>query len=117
MRLKEIRKQFGKTQDDIAKVIGMNRASYSNIESGKRETDYQTLLTLADYFGVSVDYILGREQERPAHLEGDGLTDDQRRLLDLFDALNAEGREKLLDYADDLVSSGKYIKTDKAKMA
>lgn len=117
MKLRELRKAFGKTQADIAEVINVARGSYANIEAGKREADYQTLLTLAEYFGVSVDYILGREKEKPAPDERDGLTETERRLLDFFAVLNAEGREKLLDYADDLACSGKYIKTDKTKMA
>ena len=39
------------------------------------------------------------------------------KLMKLYDKLNDEGQEKLIDYADDLVSSGKYIKTDQACLA
>ena len=44
------------------------------------------------------------------------VSDDEKSLLDLYRKLNQEGKEKLCGYADDLVSSGKYIKTDTVRM-
>ncbi len=40
--------------------LGLNQNSISRYESGARETDYKTLIALADYFDVSIDYILER---------------------------------------------------------
>ncbi len=40
--------------------LGMNQNSISRYESGEREADYQTLIQLADYFNVSIDYLLER---------------------------------------------------------
>ena len=45
--------------------LGMNQNSISRYESGEREADYQTLIRLADYFNVSIDYLLERT-ENPA---------------------------------------------------
>jgi len=59
-RLIELRKQKNKTQEDIAKVIGVTRPAYTAYERGLRTPDYDILVTLADYFDVSVDYLLGR---------------------------------------------------------
>ena len=67
LRLKECRTASGKTQLEIAQLLGITRAAYSNIEAGRREPDFESLNTLADHFGVSVDYLMGREQkEKPA---------------------------------------------------
>ena len=40
--------------------LNMNQNSISRYETGERETDYKTLIALADYFNVSIDYLLGR---------------------------------------------------------
>lgn len=65
MRLKELRLAKGMTQSEVAKVIGYSSLSYSRYEKGEREPDISTLCKLADFFEVSVDYLLGRvSQER-----------------------------------------------------
>lgn len=46
-------------QEDIAKAIGISRARYSHYENEIREPDNDTLKLLANYFGVTVDYLLG----------------------------------------------------------
>ncbi len=60
MRLKELRIAKGLTQSEVAKVIGYSSLSYARYEKGEREPDISTLCKLADYFEVSVDYLLGR---------------------------------------------------------
>lgn len=63
-RLIELRKKNNKTQSDIARELSISRQAYSNYELGNREADYDTLNKLADYFGVSVDYLLGRSDDK-----------------------------------------------------
>ena len=65
MRLKQLRRQHGISQLKLAMDLGLNQNSISRYESGEREADYQTLIRLADYFNVSVDYLLERT-ESPA---------------------------------------------------
>ncbi len=60
MRLKELRKKRGISQLRLAIELGMNQNSISRYESGEREADYRTLIRLADYFNVSIDYLLER---------------------------------------------------------
>lgn len=50
-----------KSQIKVAEDIGITQRTYSNYESGRRQPDPETLLKIADYFNVSVDYLLGRE--------------------------------------------------------
>ena len=59
-RLKELRKQRGISQLKLAMDLGMNQNTVSRYENGEREADYQTLINIADYFEVSLDYLLGR---------------------------------------------------------
>lgn len=63
-RLMKLRKEKNKTQDDIAKVLGITRPAYGYYENGKREPDIETLNKLADYFEVSMDYLIGRSIAR-----------------------------------------------------
>lgn len=65
MRLKQLRRQRGISQLKLAMDLGLNQNSISRYESGEREADYRTLIRLADYFNVSVDYLLERT-ENPA---------------------------------------------------
>lgn len=60
MRLKEIRTERGISQLKLAVDLNMNQNSISRYENGVREADYNTLITFADYFHVSLDYLLER---------------------------------------------------------
>ena len=60
MRLKELRKKRRISQLKLAMDLNMNQNSVSRYETGEREADYATLIRLADYFNVSIDYLLER---------------------------------------------------------
>lgn len=60
MRLKELRKHKRITQTKLAMDLNLNQNSISRYESGEREADYATLIAIADYFNVSIDYLLER---------------------------------------------------------
>ena len=60
-RLKECRKTKGVTQKEVADFLGMTDRAYQNYEYGNSEAPYETLAKLADFFGVSTDYLLGRD--------------------------------------------------------
>lgn len=62
MRLKELRKSRNISQVKLAMDLNMNQNSISRYETGEREADYATLIALADYFDVSIDYLLGRTE-------------------------------------------------------
>ncbi len=67
MRLKELRRKRGISQLKLAMDLGLNQNSISRYETMEREADYKTRIAFADYFNVSIDYLLER-------------TDDPRRL-------------------------------------
>ncbi len=60
MRLKKLRKDKNISQLKLALDLEMNQNSISRYENGDREADYATLIKFADYFNVSIDYILER---------------------------------------------------------
>lgn len=59
-RLRELRIEKGRKQKEVATEIGMSMQALSNYENGLREPDFATLNKLAEYFHVSIDYLLGR---------------------------------------------------------
>ena len=59
-RLKELRVKKHISQLKLAMDLGMNQNSISRYENGEREADYKTLISFADYFAVSIDYLLER---------------------------------------------------------
>lgn len=62
MRLKELRIKKGISQLKLAMDLGMNQNSISRYENQSREADYKTLIAFADYFNVSIDYLLERTE-------------------------------------------------------
>ncbi len=60
MRLKEIRTKSGISQLKLAMDLNMNQNTISRYENGERQAGYSELIALADYFDVSIDYLLGR---------------------------------------------------------
>jgi len=61
VRLKELRLQHGFSQEELAEKIGIKRNSYSDWENGKCKPNYEKLEKIADFFGVSLDWLFGRE--------------------------------------------------------
>lgn len=60
MRLKELRKARHITQLKLAIDLNLTQNTISRYENGEREPGIAELLLIADYFGVSIDYLLGR---------------------------------------------------------
>lgn len=74
-RLKELRIQRGLTQTQVGDLIGVSCVTIARYEAGDREPSNAKISTLADYFGVTVDYLMGRDEptqeeraEVPPHL-------------------------------------------------
>jgi transcriptional regulator with XRE-family HTH domain len=63
-RLKKLRKEKNISQLKLALDLNMNQNSVSRYENREREADYETLIKFADYFDVSLDYLLGRTDEK-----------------------------------------------------
>ena len=98
VRLKELRKKTQLTQSEFARRFNISNGAIGNWESGKRQPDSETLSAIADFFHVSVDYLLGRT-DSPALSS----LDAQLRGIDfaLFDEvqdMTEEQKQDILDY-------------------
>lgn len=63
-KLKELRKSKKISQLKLAIDLNMNQNTISRYENMERQADYETLIKFADYFNVSVDYLLGRKENK-----------------------------------------------------
>lgn len=71
--LKKTRMAKGIPQQTVADYLGINRVSYARYESGERQPDFHTAERIADLFGVSVDYLLGRDNSPRPRTEKKGV--------------------------------------------
>ena len=60
--LRDLRTQYGLTQDALASKLGASKSTISMYENGNREPDFETLEAIADFFNVDMDYLLGRSK-------------------------------------------------------
>ena len=63
LRIRELREDNDKKQIEIAKLLGIQQNSYSQIESGKNTIQIEHLVKLAQFYNTSTDYILGLTDE------------------------------------------------------
>ena len=62
-RMRDLREDHDKTQQQIAEVLGTSQTMYARYERGANELPIHHLLTLCDYYKVSADYLLGRKDK------------------------------------------------------
>lgn len=66
-RLKELRKKNKLTQVSLAEKLGLTERQYQRLEANDSKPMYDNLLALADYFDVSLDYLVGRSDDPTRH--------------------------------------------------
>ncbi len=68
-RLRDLREDADLTQDQLVKILGMHKTTYTNYEQGKREPPFELIIRLAELYNVSIDYIAGlTDTVRPLRL-------------------------------------------------
>jgi transcriptional regulator with XRE-family HTH domain len=104
-RISALRKSRNLTQDDMATTLGISRAALSHYEKGRREPDYDTLITIADFFKVSLDYIMGRTDDPLASLDP-----ENRDFIDRLELSNDQLMNQLT-----LTIDGKKLTAEESK--
>lgn len=91
VRIKKERLLREKTQDDMAQLLQINRATYGFYENGKVLPPIDKILILANYFGVTIDYLVGNEEKTDVDI-----VETIRHLLALLknypEYINADGQ-------------------------
>lgn len=96
-RLLSLRKEKGVSQADVAEYIGLTVAAYQNYENGRREAGYDTISKLADFYGVTTDYLLGREPAPNPFADLNLSEDDEAEVIAKYMSLPPEIRACMLD--------------------
>ena len=84
LRLRELREKKRLSQQQLADWLGLTRSSISNYENYTQTPPADTLVSLADIYGVSVDYLLGVKNDRKRVLVIEGLTPSHEKALEIL---------------------------------
>ncbi|MCD8160946.1 MAG: helix-turn-helix domain-containing protein [Clostridiales bacterium] len=106
------RERANLSQRDLAAKMGISASTLNGYEKEKHDPKSPGLIQIAQICGVTVDYLLGLTDNPEGNFEVT-ITDTDPQLDELTrnaQQLNAQGLQKLVDYSDDLVTSGKYQK-------
>lgn len=92
-RIKRLRNEKGISQQELARIVGKTQQAIAIWEKGQYEPDHDALNMLADYFGVTIDYLLGRTDD-PSPKDGQHVNDDEA--LEYLDELHKRPEMKAL---------------------
>ena len=87
----------GISPSKAASLIGFNRSSVSMWKAQGYTPRREILVKIANYFNVSVDYLLGEEDKEKKTTDNDGLSEEEKALLDLFNRVPADSRKMVLE--------------------
>lgn len=100
-KLKKLRKENKITQEELARIIGVERSTVGKYETGTTPS-MEILALIADHFNVTVDYLLGRDTEFPKKENPseqlEGIDETSIEILNVCADLSAEAKEKVLSY-------------------
>ena len=94
-----LRKENNLSQLEIANLTGFAKNTVCAWEKGRAQPNFETLMKLADYFNVSIDYLLGRENDYGViEIKNNSLSENENQLVNLFRKLNERDQNKVLGY-------------------
>lgn len=103
-----LRKEKNITQAELAKKLNIRQTTVSSWENGVSVPDYPTLIKLADFFEVSTDFLLGREDDfgivQPQSA-APSLDKDEQELIANFRELNRLQKQKILAYTEGMLAA------------
>lgn len=99
-RLKELRENKGLKQSELASILGIGRTTLSNYELDVRQPDFDTLEKIAEYFGVRIDYLMGRTDLKT--MDEYIFTTDMNHMEEVLKKVNPETRKQLSGIFDNI---------------
>lgn len=102
VRLKELREKAGLSQSALAKKLGVVQSTVGMWENGKNKPENARLEALANFFSVSVDYLLGRDESAQPAAQGSEL---DRELTDMIKNLSDGDLQRVKDFVAGLKSA------------
>lgn len=96
LQLKKLRKESNLSQAEMAKILNLSTRGYQDMEYGTHQANYDRLAMIADYFGCSIDYLLGHQTNNIIHL--DSFTSKEKVAISLMKELDDDQLTLLLGY-------------------
>ena len=103
LNLREARKERGLKQTELANKIHVSVQTISGYETGYAQPPIDILIKIADVLEVTTDYLLGRSNDIGIIETNANLTPDQNELLNLYNQMSFQSKNRLLGYAQSLV--------------
>ena len=103
-RLKELRQEKGLTQKELATIVKLNQTAIGKYERGDLEPNFDTLKQFADFFDVSIDYLVGREDDFGVVRKESTSDKDAEELLSLYRELMPATQEAIKETIRQLVA-------------
>lgn len=120
-KLKELRKEHKLSMKELGKILGLSESTISLYEAGKREPDIKTLIKMADYFKVSVDVLIGRNETNEDDIldteHGEGTLDGHSLCMFNFEKMCKELDEHSLDIIHSVLYALRRIQYNDALFA
>ncbi len=102
LKIKELRVEKGIDQQTLAQALKIGKGSISNWEVGRTEPSIDYILSLANYFEVSTDYLLGRSNDIGVVQTNANLTQFENILLSVVNSLSRDDQFQVLGFAKSL---------------
>lgn len=104
MKLKELRERKKITQEELAKLLKIEQNTYSNYEKEKTQPKLETLIKIADFYNVSLDYLLERKNIG-------GLSTQEYELITMFRQLIDSEQKRVIGYLKMELELSENLKT------
>ncbi len=109
--IRELRKEIGMTQQELGEKLGLCYYNIGDWERGKCEPSAEMLVKLANIFGVSTDFLLGREESANAgRVSTPTLNAEEMELLRIYRNASRGGKNILLGNARNIEKNDEYLK-------
>lgn len=105
-RLRRLRKGYGLTQEDLAKMVGVNKQTISQYERGVRRPDLEMLTRLSERLGTTTDYLVGKTDRLPFLL-----TEDERAIIQEYRCMDDNLQQmaiRFFEYMRSIRGGGKH---------
>ncbi len=103
MKIKELRERTKTNASDIAKLLDISIQSYYRYETGQNEPSLQNLIKIADFYGVTLDYLC--DHKTAYHTELGLLNESQQNIIEALPKLNESNTNKVIGYINGLLEN------------
>lgn len=107
MKIKELRERTKTNPNELAKLLGISIQSYYRYETGQNEPNIKRLMQIANYYGVSIDYLC--ENETNKNLKSIPTNQTIQKVIELIQQLNENNINKVIGYINALLENQKKL--------